>query len=88
MENGPIFEWIQGNIVLDEHVDEAFFDKMINDLQHHHNDDEDSDYVPDDSDEYENIIGSWEAEYAAIDEEEVIIVTDDAIDEEGDTSDH
>ena len=65
-----------------------FFDKMINDLQHHHNDDEDSDYVPDDSDEYENIIGSREAEYDAIDEEEVIIVTDDTIDEEGDTSDH
>ena len=67
MENGPIFEWIPGNIVFDEQEDEEDFDNLINDLQHHHNDDDYSDYVPDDSDGYVYSLGSWEAEYAVMD---------------------
>ena len=67
MENGPIFEWIPGNIVFDEQEDEEDFDNLINDLQHHHNDDDDSNYVPGNSDGYYNSLGSREAEYAVMD---------------------
>ena len=45
MENGPIFELSQGNIILDDKEDEEDFENMINDLQHHHNDDNNSNYV-------------------------------------------
>ena len=88
MENGPIFEWIPGNIVLDEKEDKEDFDNLLNDLQHNHNDDDDRDYVPDDSDGDDDILGSQELEYSAMDEEEGMIVIDDDISEEGDTSDH
>ena len=50
MENGPIFEWIQGNIILDKQEEEEVFDNLINNLQHHHNNDDNSDYVPDNYD--------------------------------------
>ena len=40
MENRPIFNWSPGNIILDEQEGEEFFDNLINDLQHHHNDDD------------------------------------------------
>ena len=76
------------NIVLDEKEDWKYFDNLINDLQHHHNDDDNSNYVPYDYDGDDNSLGSWESEYAAMDEEEGMIVTYDNIDEEGDTSDH
>ena len=49
MENGPIFEWSPGNIILDDQDYEEYFHNLINDLQHHHNDDEDSNCVPEDS---------------------------------------
>ena len=61
---------------------------MINDLQHHHNDDDNSNYVPDNSDGDNDSLVSWEAEYSAMYEEEGMIVTDDNIYKEGDTSDH
>ena len=66
MENEPIFERIPGNIVLDEQEEEEYFDNLINDLQHHHNDDDDRYYVPDNSDGDDDSLGSWEAEYAAM----------------------
>ena len=50
MENGPIFEWSPGNIILDKQEDKEYFDNLINDLQNHHNDDNGSDYVPDNYD--------------------------------------
>ena len=78
-KNGPIFEWIPGNIVLDKQEDEEDFDNPINDLKHQHNDDDNSDYIPENSDGDDNILGSWEAKYAAMDKEEVIIVTYDNI---------
>ena len=58
MENGPIFEWSPGNIILDEQEDEEYFENLINDIHHHHNDDDSSDYVPDNSDGYDNSLGS------------------------------
>ena len=54
MENMPIFEWIPGNIILENHENKEFFDNLINDLQNHHNDYNDSNYVSDDSDEDSN----------------------------------
>ena len=48
-------------IVLDEQEDKEDVYNLINYLQHHHNDDNDSDYVPDDSDGDDNILGSWKA---------------------------
>ena len=68
MKNGPIFEWIPGNIVLDKQEDEEDFDNPINDLKHQHNDYDNSDYIPENSDGDDNILGSWEAKYAAMDE--------------------
>ena len=50
MENGQIFEWIPGNIILDKKDDKEVFDNLINDLQHHQNDDDNRNYVPDNSD--------------------------------------
>ena len=88
MENGPIFEWIPGNIILDKQEDEEVFDNLINDLQHHHNDDNYSDDVPDYSGWDDDSLGLWEAEYAAMDEEEGMIVTYGDIPKEGDVSDH
>ena len=61
MKNGPFFEWIPGNIILDKQDDEEDFDSLINDLQHHHNYDEGRDYVPHGSYEDEDSLGSWEA---------------------------
>ena len=69
MGNGPIFEWIPGNIILEVHEDKEVFDNVINDLQHQNNYEDDSEYVPDDSDGDDDILGSWEVEYAAMDEE-------------------
>ena len=88
MENRPVFEWIPGKIVLDEQEDEKYFENLINDLQHHHNNDYYSKYLPDGSDGDDSSLGSREAEYSAMDEEEGMIVTYDNICEEGDTSDH
>ena len=61
---------------------------MINDLNHHYNGNNGSEYVPDDSDEDDNILWSWESECIAMDEEEVIIVTYDDISNDGDINDH
>ena len=66
---------------MDKQEYEEFFDKLINYLHHHHNYDNGSDYVPENSDGDVNILGSWEAKYAAMDKEEVIIVTYDNISE-------
>ena len=68
MENRLIFEWRPGNIVVDKQEDEEDFDNLIDDLQHHHNDDDDRDYVSYEYDGNENSLGSWEEEYAAMDE--------------------
>ena len=67
MENGPILEWILGNIVLDKQENEEVFDNLINYLQYHHNDDDNRDNVPEDSDGDDNSLWSREAEYAAMD---------------------
>ena len=88
MENRPIFEWIPWKFLLEEQKDEEYFDNLINDLQHHHNDEDNSDYVSDDYDGDDDSLGSWEAKYAAMDEEEGMIVTYDDISEYGDISDH
>ena len=88
MENRPIFEWIPWKFLLEEQKDEEYFDNLINDLQHHHNDYNDSDCVPDGSCGDDNSLGSWEAEYSAMDEEEGIIFTDGYIPKEGDTRDY
>ena len=69
MGNGPIFEWIPGNIILEVHEDKEVFDNVINDLQHQNNYEDDSEYVPDDSDGDDDSLGSWEVEYAAMDKE-------------------
>ena len=69
MENMPIFEWSPGNTILDEQEDEEDFDNLINDLQHYHNDEDNIDYVPDDSDGDDDSLGSWEAEYSTMDKE-------------------
>ena len=61
MENGPIFKWSLGNIILDKQEEEEDFENLINDIQHHHNDDENSNYVTDDYDGDDNSLGSWEA---------------------------
>ena len=42
---------------MENQEDEEDFDNLINDLQHHHNDDNGSKYVPDDSDGDDNILG-------------------------------
>ena len=88
MKYGPIFEWIPGNIILDKQVEKEYFYNLINDLQHHHNDDNGRNYVPESSDEDENILATWEAEYVAMDKKESMIVIYDDIYEEGDISDH
>ena len=67
---------------------EEDFYNLINDLQHQPNDDVDINYVRDDYDGDDDSLGSREAEYAAMDEKEIMIVTDDDIFKEGDTSDH
>ena len=41
---------------------------MVNYLQHHHNNDNDSNYVTDGSGGDYDRLGSWEAEYTAMDE--------------------
>ena len=64
---------------MDEQEDKYDFDNLINDLHHHHNDDNDSNYVPDYSDGDDDILVSREAEYAAMDEEEGMIVTNENI---------
>ena len=61
MENGPIFEWSPGNIILDDQEDEEDFYNLINDLHHHHNDDKNRNYLADNYDGDDNIIGSWES---------------------------
>ena len=88
MENRPIFEWSPGNIILENQEDEDFFDNLINDLHHHSNDEENRDYVSEDSDGDVNSLGSWKSEAAAMDKEEGMIVTYDDIDKEGDISDY
>ena len=87
MEKGTVIEWSPGNIVLDDQEDEVDFDSLINDLQQHHNDDNDRAYVSDDYDGDDDILGSWEAEYSAMEKEEGMMVIDDNIYEEGDRSD-
>ena len=88
MDNGPIFEQSPGNIILDEQEGEEHFYKLINDLKHHNNDEDKINYVPDNSDGDCDSLGSWEAEYTAMDKEEGVIVTNDDIPKEGDISDH
>ena len=73
---------------MDKQEYEEVFDKLINYLHHHHNYDNGSDYVPENSDGDDNSLGSWESEYSAMDEEEGIIVTDGDIYKEGAISDH
>ena len=68
---------------MDEQEDEEYFDNLINDIHHQHNDGNDSDYVPYNSDEDDDILGSWEAEYDAMDEEEGTIVTDELFPKKG-----
>ena len=46
---------------MDEQEDEEDFDNLINDLQNHHNYENSRDYVPDNYDEDDNILGSWES---------------------------
>ena len=87
MENGPIFEQIPGNIILDDQENEKYFYNPINDLHHHHNDDNNSEYVPYNSDGDGDILGSWEAEYVAMDEKEGMIITHDDIEKGWDISD-
>ena len=58
MKNEPIFELIPGSITLEEQELKVYFDNLINYLQNHHNDEDDSDYVTDDSDEDDNSLGS------------------------------
>ena len=88
MKNGPIFERNPGNIILDEKEGEEYFDNLIHDRQHHHNDDEDRYYEPDYYDEDEENLGSREAEYFAMEEEEGMIVMDNDIYEGGGIRDH
>ena len=61
---------------------------MVYDLQYHHNDDNDSNCDPNDYDEDEKRIVSWEAEYVTMEEEESMKVTDDYILKDGDISYH
>ena len=68
---------IPGTIILGEQEDEEDFDDRIHDIQHQHNDENSSNYVPNSSDEDDESLGSWEAKYVAMDEKEVMIVTDD-----------
>ena len=81
MENGPVLEWSTGNIVLDMQEDKEIFHKLINGIQHHDNDDNNSDYVTDNYNVDDDRLGSWEAEYDSMDKEEGMIVTDDDISE-------
>ena len=73
---------------MDKKEDKEDFDNLINDPQHHHNDGNDSDYVPDNYDGDEDILGSREAEYAAMDEKGGMMFIDENISKEGETSDH
>ena len=73
---------------MDEQEDEEDFDEMIHDIQHHHIDDVNSYYAPDDFDEDDNSLGLCESEYVAMDKEECMIVTYDYNAEGGDLSDH
>ena len=59
MKNGSVFEWILGNIILDEQEDEEDFYNLINYLRYHHKYDDNINYVPDDYDEDDDILGSW-----------------------------
>ena len=59
------------------------FDNLINDLQHHHNDDYNSDYVPDNYNDNDYSPGTRESEYVAKEKEEGMIFTDDDIAEVG-----
>ena len=43
---------------MDEQEDKEDFEKLINDLQYYHNDDDDRDYVPGDSDIDDYKLGS------------------------------
>ena len=88
MKNGSIFEWSPVNIILDKQEDEEVFDNLINYLKNHHNCDYGSEYVPDNSDGDENSLGSREEEYATMDQEEIMIIRDDDVYEEGDISDN
>ena len=68
MKNGPIFKWILGNIILDDQEEEEYFEDLIHDLQHHHNGDNDSDYLPDDYDEDDDSLGYCKSEYVSVEE--------------------
>ena len=61
MGNGPIFEWRPGNFILEGQEGKEDFYDLIHDLQNHHNDDNDSNYVPDDSGEYDDSLDSCES---------------------------
>ena len=61
MKNGPIFVWRPGNFILDGQEGKDDFYDLIHDLQNHHNDDNDSNYVPDDSGEYDDSLDSCES---------------------------
>ena len=61
IKNGPIFEWIPGNIIMDKEEDEEDFDNLINYLQHYRNYNNDRYCVPDAFDEDDDSLGSWES---------------------------
>ena len=64
------------NPSMDEQDDEEVFNNLLKDLQYRHNNYDNSNYILDKSDDDENSIGWWESEYAAMDEEERMVVTD------------
>ena len=57
MKNGPIFEWIPGNITMDKQYDKEDFNDLLNNLQCRHDNDDNSDYVPGDSNYDKDSIG-------------------------------
>ena len=61
MENEPIFEWSPGKIILDEQGEVEDFDNLINDVHHHHNYDNDSNCVINNSYRDDDRLGSWVA---------------------------
>ena len=75
-EKYPIFEWIPGTIITDKQEDQEDFNDLLNYQKYCQTNDNGSDYVPYKYDNEENIIGSQEAKYPAMDEEEGMIATD------------
>ena len=59
---------------MDEQDDEEDFNDLLNDVQYRHNDD-DSDYILDESDDDKDSIRSWETDCTATEEEEGMVIT-------------